>query len=501
MAKTWINRCLHSETVHFEGFEIEDLSISQESLEEAHDVCREYVTPGYIPTRLLELGDVSSKMWRLCIPSQDDIDVVAYATLSYCWGGVNFLKLKQQLIPKWRAGEHICHLPQVFQDAISITKQLGFRYLWIDALCIIQDSEEDFKREAATMAEVYSNTAVNIVAASCNNPFESLFKPRSFRTFHVARIPPSWNTKDTLPANESTHVATDPRSLDSIIESDWIRQQFDSTSTSCRGWIFQELILPPRKLYFLSSQIWYMCRASEACEIFPKNAPYHLTHSWHINRPLGRPGSGDWAFYEWGELVERYNKCDFTFFKDKAIAFMGIEKVFQKFTGEECVAGMWKSRLPWTLHWQCRTSSGNPPKRSLLDIAPTWSWLSIDGNIDYVESNMFDYHQTILCDVLHISSFVATSLERESSGILTLRAPSFIIYSLAARELDIPYLSAALKWSVAFSPDGTDETSTAGSELIFAILTVDGSCEECLYPGHQNVKGLVSWTVKGLILE
>lgn len=50
--------------------------------------------------------------------------------------------------------------PQTLRDAITITKSLGFRYLWIDALCILQDSKGDWEKEAAVMGKVYFNAVV-----------------------------------------------------------------------------------------------------------------------------------------------------------------------------------------------------------------------------------------------------------------------------------------------------------------------------------------------------
>jgi hypothetical protein len=47
---------------------------------------------------------------------------------------------------------------QLFQDAISVTRALGIRYLWIDALCILQDSVKDWEQESANMAAVYTNS-------------------------------------------------------------------------------------------------------------------------------------------------------------------------------------------------------------------------------------------------------------------------------------------------------------------------------------------------------
>ena len=70
----------------------------------------------------------------------------------------------------------LADLPPIFQDAISITRRLGCRYLWIDRLCIIQDSVSDWQMELAKMAEIYSNAVLNISADTVADSYEGIFK-------------------------------------------------------------------------------------------------------------------------------------------------------------------------------------------------------------------------------------------------------------------------------------------------------------------------------------
>ena len=55
-------------------------------------------------------------------------------------------------------------LPSNYRDAITITRRLGYKYIWIDSLCIFQDLSEDWIREAAAMSKVYSSSAVTVAA-------------------------------------------------------------------------------------------------------------------------------------------------------------------------------------------------------------------------------------------------------------------------------------------------------------------------------------------------
>jgi hypothetical protein len=66
-------------------------------------------------------------------------------------------------------------LPKTFQDAIAIVRQLHMQYFWIDALCIIQDSEEDWETESSRMADIYRKSYLAIAAASATNSREGCF--------------------------------------------------------------------------------------------------------------------------------------------------------------------------------------------------------------------------------------------------------------------------------------------------------------------------------------
>jgi hypothetical protein len=59
-------------------------------------------------------------------------------------------------------------LPQTIQDAITVSKKLRIKHIWVDALCLIQDSTEDWEKESARMASVYQNAFVTIAATSAS---------------------------------------------------------------------------------------------------------------------------------------------------------------------------------------------------------------------------------------------------------------------------------------------------------------------------------------------
>ncbi|KAF2799255.1 hypothetical protein K505DRAFT_266024, partial [Melanomma pulvis-pyrius CBS 109.77] len=117
-----------------------------------------------MPSRLIDVGDSTSKTLLLYLTNDVSVDYVA---LSYCWGPQAQKQiLTQYNSSEWRSkGLSIVPLPRTIQDAVTVTRGLGLRYLWVDSLCIIQDSQEDIEQEIGKMQYVYENAYVTVVAA------------------------------------------------------------------------------------------------------------------------------------------------------------------------------------------------------------------------------------------------------------------------------------------------------------------------------------------------
>jgi hypothetical protein len=113
-----------------------------------------------LPTRVLDLGKDSIKLFE-----SQGIDGT-YMTLSHCWGSTPFITTTKDTIQERKEGIPLEDLPQTFKDAVSLTRNLGIQYLWIDSLCIIQQDTEDWEKEASKMGSVYSHSYLNIAATS-----------------------------------------------------------------------------------------------------------------------------------------------------------------------------------------------------------------------------------------------------------------------------------------------------------------------------------------------
>jgi Heterokaryon incompatibility protein (HET) len=80
-----------------------------------------------------------------------------YIALSHCWGSKPIFGFKKSMLEDLFEEIPIARLPQSFQDAIQLTQKLGVSYIWIESLCIIQDSQKDWLHESFKTKDVYSN--------------------------------------------------------------------------------------------------------------------------------------------------------------------------------------------------------------------------------------------------------------------------------------------------------------------------------------------------------
>src|SRR3954468_904454 len=116
-----------------------------------HEYCALSRT-SFTPTRVIDVGEVDG-LPRLIEP---DAQSGHYAALSYCWGKDQSVKTTTGNIENFFKQLPVSELQQTLKDAILTTRELGLQFLWIDALCIIQDSKNDMIKELSRMHELYA---------------------------------------------------------------------------------------------------------------------------------------------------------------------------------------------------------------------------------------------------------------------------------------------------------------------------------------------------------
>lgn len=177
--------------------ELVDLDIRKSALAQAAEImiaCDTYHT-----TCKHELPDQATSLPRrvLDLSKNDGGDVrlvdgaglaEKYAALSHCWGGGCSLKTTLSTLKRHQKHISLDTLPILFQDAVYCARELGIDYLWIDALCIIQHDYQDWRMEAAQMADIYRNAYVTLAATAQASSNYSLFSAAQILCSHVHRL-------------------------------------------------------------------------------------------------------------------------------------------------------------------------------------------------------------------------------------------------------------------------------------------------------------------------
>ena len=349
-------------------------------------------------------------------PGQQNSPTCRYVTLSHRWGQSNMVKLLHSNIVKLQHCIPFEVLPVTFQHAVIITRQLHIRYLWIDALCIIQDSHVDWVKEGVAMADIYKNTYCTIAAASATDSDSGLFFPRHPSHVATSSVRPIWRA-----ARQRELILT--RSIESIIE------ELDESPLQTRGWVLQERLLSPRTVHFTKAQVFFECHTILASEVFPDGIPdLHgqccSVHPGHFSvHPVvesleqARRGESK-EIIEWNKVIERYTKCQLTYETDKLAALCGIATHFsrEKLPQDEYLAGIWASQLPFALLWRLMPDQKVMKEKGEFR-APSWSWASVDGRINtYLTENSGSHLNGELAEVLMAK---VSTLSENTSGLAT----------------------------------------------------------------------------------
>jgi hypothetical protein len=207
------------------------------------------------------VGTPGSPHLRLHITNSDS-HMSPYAAVSHCWGGVqNVKQLREANLHSMTHGIDLNELPWTFRHAITVTRRIGLQYLWIDSLCIIQDSLEDWTRESSKMGEVYKNCLVNISATAAPNGGTGCFFPRNPARARTCRVVIERAAKGKMIAKS--------RTFDLVPRHMWNDSIYKEPLAE-RGWVVQEQFLAPRIIHFSRYQIFWECQqlVRILCQLF-----------------------------------------------------------------------------------------------------------------------------------------------------------------------------------------------------------------------------------------
>jgi hypothetical protein len=140
-------------------------------------------------------------------------------------------------------------MPKTFQDAVLFVRQHGVRYLWIDSLCIIQDSPEDWAFESARMGDVYKHAICNIAATAAADGSVGCFFERNAILAQPLRV-----------RIESFKGLYSPTNLYDIVPQDFWSHEVADAPLNQRAWVLQEQFVSGRIVHCGKNQLLWECR-------------------------------------------------------------------------------------------------------------------------------------------------------------------------------------------------------------------------------------------------
>jgi hypothetical protein len=343
------------------------------------------------PTRLLDIGRQSQDIPDV-IRLVEFVDTASpeYIALSHCWGsGVDQpIKTVKDNIESRKAGIETTSLSRTFRDAVAVSRRLGCQYLWIDALCIIQDDQRDKANEIPRMHVIYEGAALTISAMSARDGRGGCWIPRR-RMFD---LPLENGRSMKLAFHRSLELAGQHASfLSSQADTDLDTQHPLAT----RKWTLQERLLSRRILHFTAQDLVWECRHTAHCDCGTVDILYPNHTHRNIFKVLTDQDAGEfYIVFKWMELVVQFSFADLSDETDVFPALAGLASEFSdKGLGRYC-AGLWELSLPVTLCWYSSQawSEEVTNARPSTYVAPTWSWGSVQGTL------YFDALWNIDCD-------------------------------------------------------------------------------------------------------
>ena len=351
-----------------------------------------------LPTRILDISQEAPSL----VETVDQFD--DYAALSHCWGSTEGSMPPKMLLSN--LGTHIADgvatesLSQTFKDAITVAKHLGYRYLWVDSLCIIQDDHRDWQYESGRMADVYGNADLVIGATSAvdsSSGFLGLrqgFLQQGAIQLDAPQRQRAWTVcyRTALPHNP------------------WLSNQeafrpADEGPLETRGWAYQERTMARRYVSFGKSELCWECTAMLDCECCslqgcgrsPDDAPPEVVRrtvvlpprKYNLRRKLAQELAPEALRTAWRHnTVEPYSRRQLTRPSDRLAAISASAARFAEKMrcSDRYLAGIWAADLPAAgLCWHTAAPAACAPVGG--DRAPSWSWASVSGAITHVRRN------------------------------------------------------------------------------------------------------------------
>lgn len=351
-----------------------------------------------LPIRLVDVGSPADEICPFLAETRGRRG--SYLTLSHRWGEREMTKTTKHNIDRFKQALPMDELPQTFKDAITVTRQLGFQYIWIDSLCIIQHDEEEWLRESAKMGDIFESSSCTLAAVhALDDDFndQGLFLPRddplavriccpvkrkavpevSAKILNAAGQNCVWKyewlKKGQGEADISDIIRHNTIVLRPRISSLWYKMQHSEWYN--RGWVFQERVLSRRMIYYTGDKVYWDCLQEQGDEQGVETSQ-STRNAWFSSETV--TASTAQSFVEM--LAREYSTCKLSKRKDSLLAMLGVCNKFGDHYGQEFHAGILDDGTGQSLLWHA--SEDSMPQYKDFH-APSWAWAGRSGKPSY----------------------------------------------------------------------------------------------------------------------
>lgn len=369
-----------------------------------------------------------------------NIHQLRYVALSYCWGKGSTLTLTSATMHAFKINIAWSSMPKTYQQAILITRMLGFEYLWIDSICIIQEGGPDWQTESAKMGDVYRNAEI-VLSGDSGNDTDSGFcfdRDKSWTSPDRIDLPPRPDGPSHLNVLTCSLVPGEPYPWAGQMFSQPVDHYMHDSSQDVpvgeRAWCFQEWYSATRIIHFKRNELVWECKATVACECGTTSQPWTLSQKFGYKYKTGKQKfhqslvdckSLEDLSWIWSDVVNEYSKRDLGVEMDRLPALSGVARQMAHPLLGEYLGGLWRNELPAALLWWrlgIPEGLGRPAKYR----GPSWCWPAMLSGVRYQRVDRSErYVARVIRAECQVPDRARNPYGCVSSGSLTISAPIF----------------------------------------------------------------------------